>query len=130
MADAIEGVPPVSFDWVADQCVSLMKSVAPVDTGKLRRGIKKQKTTARTAEVVSEAPYSTPVDQGHRTRQGTGKAPGYKPKPGGKSYIPPNPFFTSVVGRIGGNDLIRRADEDLNKMISLKISKYKGKAPV
>ncbi|HEY1247825.1 MAG TPA: hypothetical protein VGE97_02445, partial [Nitrososphaera sp.] len=126
--DAIEDAPIVSFDWVGDQIVSLSKSLAPVgETGKLRRGIKKVKPSRRTVEVVSEAPYSAPVDQGHKTRQGTGKAPGYKPKPGGKTYVQPNPYFSSVVGRIGGNDLIRRVNEDINKMISLKVSKYKSR---
>jgi len=127
MADAIEDTPIVSFDWVADQCVGQMKAIAPVDTGELRRGIRKVSSGRRSAEVVSEAPYSVPVDQGHKTRQGTGKAPGYKPKEGGKSYVPPDPFFTSVVGRVAGNDLIRRAQEDLNGMINLKISKYKSR---
>lgn len=130
MADAIEGVPTVSFDWVADQSVNMMKQLAPVDTGNLRRGIKKVNSGRRSAEIVSEAPYSTPVDQGHKTRQGTGKAPGYKPKPGGKTHVEPNPFFSSVVGRIAGNDLIRRANEDLNKMITLKISKYRSRPSV
>lgn len=131
MADAVEGVPKVSFDWVADQAVTMMKSLAPVDTGTLKRGIHKTTTTARTAEILSDAPYSVPVDQGHKTRQGTGRAPGYKPKPGGKVFVEANPFFSSVVGRIAsGGDLIRRVDQDMNKMITLKISKYKGRAPV
>jgi hypothetical protein len=128
MADAIEGVPTVSFDWVADQGVNMMRQLAPVDKGELKRGIRKVKTERRSAEIVSEALYSTPVDQGHKTRQGTGKAPGYKPKKGGKSFVRPNPFFSSVVGRIAGGDLIRRANEDLGGMISLKISKYRNRA--
>ena len=128
IADSLEDAPIVSFDWVGDQMVTLMKSLAPVDKGNLRKGIKKVKSTRRTVEVVSEVPYSAPVDQGHKTRQGTGKAPGYKPKKGGKTFVPANPYFTSVVGRVAGNDLIRRANEDINKMINLKISKYKGRA--
>lgn len=130
MADAVEGVPIVSFDWVADQSVNMMRQLAPVDKGELRRGIKKVKSGTRSAEIVSEAPHSAPVDQGHKTRQGTGKAVNYKPKPTGKRFVPANPFFSSVVGRIAGGDLIRRANEDLNKMISLKISKYRNRTPV
>ena len=124
LCDQIEKVPFTSFDWVGDQAVRAIQALAPVDTGFLRRNIKKIKSTARTVKVESGAPYSMFVDRGHKTRQGTGKAPGYKPKPGGKLFIPPNPFFSSVVGRIAGGDLIRRATLDLNLAISSTLSKY------
>jgi hypothetical protein len=124
LADHMDKVPLGIFDYVGDLTVQEMQRLAPVDKGVLKRGIKKQHVGARSVDIVSEAPYSAPVDKGHRTRQGTGRAPGYRPKPGGKSFVPANPFFSSVVGRIAGGPLIKRATEVLDGDIKLTLSKY------
>ena len=115
-----------SFDYIGDFAVKQMKAIAPVDTGRLKRGIRKTRSATRSVEVKSDAPYSAAVDRGHRTRQGRGHAPGYKPKPGGKTFIPANPFFTSVVNRLKGDngELIRRAKQDLDTNIKVTLSKY------
>jgi hypothetical protein len=115
-----------SFDYIGDFAVKAMKQIAPKDTGKLKRGIRKVKSGPRSVEIVSDALYSQPVDQGHKTRQGTGRAPGYKPKPGGKTFVPANPFFTSVVKRLQGDngELIKRAKIEMDSSISATLSKY------
>ena len=115
-----------SFDYVGDQAVKAMQAIAPVDTGKLKRGIKKTRSGPRSVELMSEAPYSAAVDRGHKTRQGTGRAPGYKPKPGGKTFIPANPFFTSVVNKLKSDngELIKRAKQDLDNTLKVTMSKY------
>ena len=125
LCDEIQKVPFTSFDWVGDQAVRLMQQLAPVDTGFLKRNIKKTRSTSRSVRVVSGAPYSMFVDRGHKTRQGRGRAPGYKPKPGGKLFVPANPFFSSVIGRIAGGDLVRRATLDPNGAIRPTLSKYR-----
>src|SRR5678810_1472863 len=103
-----------------------MQRIAPVDKGNLKRGIHKVNSGPRSVEVKSEAKYSAAVDRGHKTRQGTGRAPGYKPKPGGKSFIPANPFFTSVIKKIAGDngELVKRAKIDMDKAISATLSRY------
>ncbi len=47
--------------------------------------------------VYSTKPTAHLVELGHRTKQGTGKAKGYKPKPGGKSAVAARPFMTSAM---------------------------------
>ena len=129
LALEIEKGAVTSFDYIGDFAVKQMQTIAPVDTGYLKRNIKKTKSGPRSVEVLSGAPYSAAVDRGHKTRQGKGHAPGYKPKPGGKTFIPANPFFTSVVNRLKGDngELIKRAKQDLNTAISVTISKYNVK---
>ncbi len=124
LADQMDKAPLGIFDYVGDLAVQEMQRLAPVDKGVLRRGIKKQHSGARSVVIVSEAPYSAPVDKGHKTRQGRGRAPGYKPKPGGKTFVPANPFFSSVVGRIAGGPLAKRATEVLDGKIKVTLSKY------
>jgi len=126
LATEIENGNVTSFDYIGDFAVQNMQRIAPVDTGKLKKGIKKTKSGPRSVEVVSEALYSEPVDKGHKTRQGTGRAPGYKPKPGGKRFIPANPFFSSVVKKIAGDngEMVKRAKIDMDKTISATLSKY------
>jgi|SRR5215510_12517035 len=116
-----------SFDYIGDFAVKQMKAIAPVDRGRLKRGIHKGRSGTRSVEVKSDAPYSAAVDRGHRTRQGTGRAPGYKPKPGGKMRVPANPFFTSVVNKLLGTngELVRRAKQDLDSNIKVTLSKYR-----
>lgn len=115
-----------SFDYIGNFAVTQMQAKAPVDTGRLKRGIRKTRSTPRTVEVLSDAPYSAAVDRGHRTRQGTGRGENYTPKSGGKSFIPANPFFTSVVNQLKGEngELIKRAKQDMDKAISATLSKY------
>jgi len=115
-----------SFDFVGFEAVKAMKAIAPVDTGRLKRGIKKTRSGTRSVEIISDAPYSAAVNNGHKTRQGKGRAPGYKPKPGGKVFVAANPFFTSVVNKLKGDngELIRRVKLDMNNTIRTTISKY------
>jgi len=129
LANDFEQIGLLSFDYVGAIAVKEMQSRAPVDTGTLRKGIKKVASSRRTVDIVSEAPYSAAVDKGHRTRQGTGKAPGYVPKPGGMTHVPANPFFTSVVEKLLGDngELVKRAKIEANNMISAKLSKYRLK---
>jgi hypothetical protein len=113
-----------SFDYIGDFAVKEMQRIAPVDTGALKKGIKKVKSGTRSVDIKSEAKYSQPVDKGHKTRQGTGHGEHYKPKPGGKTFVPANPFFTSVVKRLQGEngELIKRAKIEMDKTISATLS--------
>jgi hypothetical protein len=115
-----------SCDYIGDFAVKEMQRIAPVDTGALKKGIKKVKSGTRSVDIKSEAKYSQPVDKGHKTRQGTGHGEHYKPKPGGKTFVPANPFFTSVVKRLQGEngELIKRAKIEMDKTISATLSKY------
>jgi hypothetical protein len=126
LAKEIDSGAVKSFDYIGDFAVKQMKAIAPVDTGRLKRGIKKTRSGTRSVEVISDAPYSAAVDRGHKTRQGTGRAPGYKPKSGGKTFIPANPFFTSVVNKLKGDngELIKRAKQDMDNAIKVTMSKY------
>ena len=126
LATEIEKGTVTSFDYIGDFAVKQMQSIAPVDTGKLKRGIKKTRSSSRSVDVLSEAPYSAAVDRGHKTRQGTGRGENYTPKPGGKTFVPANPFFTSVVNKIKGDngELIKRAKQDMNTAISVTLSRY------
>jgi len=130
LANDFEQIGFLSFDYVGKTAVEEMRKRAPLgETGDLKRGIKKVNSSRRTVEIVSEAPYSAAVDKGHKTRQGTGKAPNYKPKPGGITHVPADPFFTSVVEKLTGDngELIKRAKVEADNMISIKLSKYRLK---
>jgi hypothetical protein len=126
LATEIENVGFVAFDYIGDFAVKEMQRIAPVDTGTLKRGIHKVKSGPRSVDNKSDAPYSAAVDKGHKTRQGTGTAIGYQATPGGKSFIPANPFFSSVIERLQGEngELIRRAKIEIDKSISATLSKY------
>src|SRR6185369_168387 len=85
--------------------------------------------------VVAKAPYSIYVDKGHRTRQGRGRAPNYRPKQGGISFVPANPFFSSVIDQIK-NGLLKQALHDNMQAVlnrkppaysEIRISKTTGK---
>ena len=127
LAREIEDIGYISFDYIGDIAVRQMKSDAPVDTGKLRRGIKKKKSGPRSVSIVSEAEYSAAVDKGHKTRQGTGHAPNYKPKPGGKKFVPANPFFTKTVNKLQGDngDYIKRVKVEADNKIHAVLSRYR-----
>ena len=126
LASEIEKGVITSFDYIGDFAVKQMQTKAPVDTGFLKRNIKKTRSGPRSVEVLSGAPYSAAVDRGHKTRQGKGSGENYKPKVGGKTFVPANPFFTSVVNQLKGDngELIKRAKQDMNRAISVTLSKY------
>src|ERR1041385_2026551 len=126
LANDFEQIGFLSMDYVGAIAVREMQSKAPVDIGKLRRGIKKVSSTRRTVDIVSEAPYSAAVDKGHKTRQGKGHAPGYKPKVGGKTFVPANPFFSSVIKGLP-DKVAGRAKVEADNMISAKLSRYRLK---
>lgn len=119
LATEFEKIPDLSLNYVGDVLVKQMQSIAPVDTGKLKRGIKKIKNTRNTMTVISEALYSAAVDKGHKTRQGTGRAPGYRPKPGGISFVPANPFFTKPIKQLQQDNLLgKKAKLEADNMIT------------
>lgn len=126
LALEIENSGVRSFDYIGDFAVKEMQRIAPVDTGALKRGIRKVKSGPRSVDIISDAKYSAAVDKGHKTRQGTGHGEHYKPKPGGKMFVPANPFFTSVVKRLQGDngELIKRAKIEMDKSITATLSKY------
>lgn len=127
LAREIEDVPFIAFDYIGDIAVRQIRSDAPVDKGKLRRGISKKKSGPRSVSIVSEAPYSAAVDKGHKTRQGTGTAPNYKPKPGGKTFVPANPFFTKTINKLQGDngDYIKRVKIEADNKIHAVLSRYR-----
>lgn len=128
LANDFEKIGFLSFNYVGNIAVKQIQSNAPVgETGDLKRGIKIKSSGRRSVEIVSEAPYSAAIDRGHKTRQGTGKAPDYKPKEGGISFVPANPFFSSVIDKLRGEngELVKRAKVEANNMISAKLSKYR-----
>ena len=129
LALEIENTGFVAFDYIGDFAVKEMQRIAPVDKGNLKRGIHKVKSGPRSVDIKSDAKYSAAVDKGHKTRQGKGRGPNYKPKPGGKTFIPANPFFTSVVKRLQGEngELVKRAKIEMDKSISATLSKYRVK---
>lgn len=126
LAAEIEKGTVTSFDYIGDFAVKQMQAIAPVDKGELKRGIKKVKSGPRSVDVISQAGHSAAVDRGHKTRQGKGSGENYKPKPGGKTFVPANPYFTSVVNKLKGDngELIKRAKQDMNTAISVTLSKY------
>jgi hypothetical protein len=99
------------FDYVGRAAVQEMQGLAPVDTGTLKAGIKFVKATNNTAQIVCEADYSAAVDQGHRTR--------------GSTFVPANPFFSSVIGRLAGGDLIKQARVKMQDHIEATLSHYR-----
>jgi len=113
MADHMQKVPKGVFDYVGKLAVDEMKELAPVDTGYLRDHIKLTSSSRFTAAIKSEAPYSQYVDQGHRTRSG--------------SFVPANPFFSSVIGRIAGGELIKKAKVDMDGFIRATLSRYRAR---
>ncbi len=54
------------------------------------------------------------IEFGHRTKQGTGKAKYYKPKPGGKSSIGARPFMAPAV-QTTQSAVVERVAEVINK---------------
>ena len=99
------------FEYVGKLAVGEMQGLAPVDTGNLRDSIKFVRATSNTAQIVATADYAAAVDQGHKTRSG--------------SFVPANPFFSSVVGRIAGGELIKQARVKADSTISTTLSHYR-----
>ena len=104
------------LDSVATKARDNIKSNAPVDTGNLKKSVVKERKDTNTISVKAKAEYGIFVDRGHKTRQGTGRAPNYKPKQGGKTSVPANPFFSSEVDRLKGRGLGDALAKDLAAM--------------
>lgn len=88
------------IDRVANTFKQNITNDCPVDKGFMKSHIFKESAGAGKIRVIVRTDYAVPVDHGHKTRQGTGRAPNYKPKPGGKSFIPADPFFTKHKDRL------------------------------
>lgn len=99
------------FAYVGPLIVQEMQSLAPVDTGALKAGIKQTKDTLHTCTIVCSVDYAVPVDQGHRTR--------------GSTFVEAQPFFSSVVGRYTGGELIKQARVKMNGHIQGVFSHYR-----
>ena len=107
MGKVVDGL----FGYVGPLIVQEMQSIAPVLSGDLRNSIKMVQDTLHTVTIVCGVPYATPVDQGHRTR--------------GSTFVEANPFFSSVVGRYVGSELMKQARVKMNGHISAVFSHYK-----
>jgi hypothetical protein len=81
-------------DRVATTFKGNVTNDCPVDKGYMKSHIFKEPVGSDKIRVIVRTDYAVPVDKGHKTRQGTGRAPNYKPKPGGKPFVPADPFFT------------------------------------
>lgn len=100
------------FEYIGPLIVQEMQSIAPVDTGDLRDSIHMDNSTLHTVTIVCSVDYAVPVDQGHRTR-------------GGGGFVPAQPFFSSVIGRYVGGELIKQARVKMNEHIEAVFSHYK-----
>lgn len=125
LSSEIKKIPDLAFDYMGDVAVREMQRRAPVDKGNLKRGIRKTKSSRGRVTITSEALYSAPVDKGHKTRQGTGRAENYKPKPGGKTFVTANPYFSSVVKEMPAV-LSKQAQTLLNGKLRIAFSKVRG----
>jgi len=110
MTKVVDGL----FDYIGPLIVQEMQSIAPVDTGTLRDAIHVEKSSQHTTTIKCSVDYAVPVDQGHRTR--------------GDTFVEANPFFSSVVGRYTGGELIKQARVKMNGHISATFSHYKTRA--
>lgn len=99
------------FEYVGKAAVQEMQGLAPVDTGALRDSIKFTGAGQATAKIEVGAEYAAAVDKGHRTRSG--------------SFVEAQPFFSSVIGRIAGGDLIKQARIKADSHISATLSHYR-----
>jgi hypothetical protein len=106
-----------SIDATATRSQANIRRNAPVDTGDMQRNVLKDKPGGDVIRVYAAKHYSNPVDKGHRTRQGTGRAPGYVPKPGGISFVKANPFFTKEVNELKQGKLAREMKEAFKTII-------------
>jgi hypothetical protein len=88
------------IDRVANTFKQNVSNDCPVDKGYMKSHIFKESAGAGKIRVIVRTDYAVPVDHGHKTRQGTGHAPNYKPKPGGKAFVPADPFFTKHKDKI------------------------------
>jgi len=104
------------LDKIATRTRDNIKSKAPVDKGELQKSVVKEKIAGDTISVKAKAKHGIYVDKGHKTRQGTGRAPNYKPKQGGKTFVPANPFFSSEVNKLKQGELGETLAKDLADM--------------
>lgn len=102
------------FAYVGPLIVQEMQSLAPVDTGALKESIKMTNDTLHTCTIVCTVDYAVPVDQGHLTR-------------GGGSFVEAQPFFSSVVGRYTGGELIKQARVKMSDHIEGTFSHYRAR---
>ena len=110
MGKVVDGL----FAYIAPLIVQEMQGIAPEDTGRLKNAIKVVNDSLHTCTIVCDVPYAVPVDQGHRTR-------------GGGGFVEAQPFFSSVVGRYTGGELIKQARVKMNGHIQAVFSHYKAR---
>jgi len=106
LANQTQPIALKTCDRVATTFRSNVIRDCPVDKGYMKSQIIKQAVGSDKIRVYVNTDYAVPVDHGHKTRQGTGRAPNYKPKVGGKSRVPANPFFTKNKDKIISNDTL------------------------
>lgn len=71
--------------------------------------------------VLTHKPTGHLIEFGHKTRQGTGKAKNYKPKPGGKAFIAARPFMQPSI-EAKQDDAVDRVAEVINKNLDKLIA--------
>jgi hypothetical protein len=114
LANQAQPIALKTCDRVANTFKQNVTRDCPVDKGTMKGQIIKQPLGSDKIRVYVNTDYAVPVDHGHKTRQGTGRAPNYKPKPGGKSSVPANPFFTKNKDKlIADNTLATEYKADL-----------------
>lgn len=101
------------FEYVGNLAVQEMQDLCPVDTGFLRESIKFVKASQNTAQIKVGADYAAAVDKGHQTASG--------------SVVPANPFFSAVIGRIAGGELVRNAKIKSDSFITATLSHYRAR---
>jgi len=99
------------FAYVGPLIVQEMQSIAPVLSGDLKASIRMTRDSLHTCTIVCGVPYAVPVDQGHKTR--------------GSTFVEANPFFSSVVGRYTGGELIKQARVKMHGHIEAVFSHYR-----
>lgn len=121
-------VPVVAMKTVDKVTTSALKTIkqnAPEDTGKLKRETVRQQPSSTSYRITSKPFYAIYVDKGHKTRQGTGRAPGYRPKPGGITHIPPTFYFSSVIDQLKQGGLEKALQENIQAVFNRKAPAYR-----
>lgn len=93
-------------DRVATKFKGDVSNDCPVDTGFMKSHILKESVGSDKIRVIVRTDYAVPVDHGHKTRQGTGHGVNYRPKPGGKAFVPADPFFTKHKDKIVADKIL------------------------
>lgn len=108
---------PVSRTRLGKDLVPLKESIG----AKFAAGASRDNLTLR---VLSRKPTGHLIEFGHKTRQGTGKAKGYKPKEGGKGTLPAQPFMQPSIDAKTDEAITRMGevfDSELTKLINTTI---------